>query len=296
MTDAPRPFQGAPRLRRVDGGLLGEEPPRRRDGLVMPRLLAIVVGLTSAAAIQASPLGPIAVPPGTRTWESFGLVDRVRIRGDLAVPVCPSVTLVRLRENTRLPPHAAPADRTYLLLSGSLRVGVGKEWKDSALRTHAPGTAWFVPGDTTTFEEVAAESVVQVSSWRVPRDCARPDAVRFVTPGDVEWVPQGDVDRAVLFGDASNPACPRVERFREARGSGLVAAFTEPVSWTVLAGSLAARASAPDGPGELPGFDAGTVVDFPRGVREVRLGRESSAQREYLGSVPRGCALRAAHP
>ena len=81
---------------------------------------------------------------------------------DLADADCPAVTLLRLHPNTRLPPHSVPVDRTYFVLSGTARVGIGKKW-DACRVAHAAGRELLVgSSNTITFDWNEDEVVSEV--------------------------------------------------------------------------------------------------------------------------------------
>ena len=150
----------------------GREVTAGPDGLGrMERILLALVVLLSAAPASALPAGSTTLTPSDRKWEPFGLANRVAVRGDLADPDCPSVTLLRLHANTRLPPHSAPVDRTYVVLSGTVHVGIGKKWDDAKLRTLPAGSFWLVPANTSTFEWNEDEVVCEVTVPRAARAC-----------------------------------------------------------------------------------------------------------------------------
>jgi mannose-6-phosphate isomerase-like protein (cupin superfamily) len=262
--------------------------PVRRGGLVL--LLAVLV----PAAGAASP-GLRAVTPETRAWESFGLADRIPVHGDVTDPLCPSVTLVRLRPGTRLPPHAAPVDRAYLVLSGTLRVGVGKSWDESRMKALPAGSFWLVPARTQTFEWAEDEVVCEVTASPPATDCPGLEDPVFVTPDRVDWKPSGGMERAVLAGSPDRPYCPWVERLRLPAGASVDGGGSAPAgvtAWAVLSGSLRTGKEEGGGPArkELP---AGTVVAVPAGqAGDFTAGTASVAQREFLGTVSRPCAWR----
>jgi quercetin dioxygenase-like cupin family protein len=151
------------------------------------RVLLVVATLLPVVGTAASP--SVTIRPADRKWEKFGLAERVPVLGDLVDSDCPSVTLLRLRPDTRLPPHSAPVDRTYLLLSGTVRVGIGKKWDEARMRTLPAGSFWVVPADTSTFEWFEGDAVCQVVATRPARDCPRPEeATVFPGPDRLEAI------------------------------------------------------------------------------------------------------------
>jgi hypothetical protein len=255
-------------------------------------VLLLAALLPSAAA--ASP-GLRAVTPETRDWQSFGLADRVPVHGDVTDPLCPSATLVRLRPGTRLPPHAAPVDRAYLVLSGTVHVGVGKKWDESRMRTLPAGSFWLVPARTETFEWAEDEVVAEVTAPRAGTDCPGVEDPVFVTPDRVDWKPSGSLERAVLAGSPDRPDCPWVERLRMPAGASVDGSGGAPAGelvWAILSGSLRAGQAqgGESGGAELP---AGTVLTLPAvPAAAFTAGSAAVAQRQFLGTAPRVCAWR----
>lgn len=275
--------------------------PATAGARVRRALLLVAAALLPSAGVAASP--GLAVPPGNRTWQGFGLADRVPILGDLADAACPSVTLLRLHADTRLPPHAAPVDRAYLLLSGTLHVGFGKRWDETRMRTLAAGSSWVVPANTSTYEWSEGEAVCQVVAVRAPDDCPRlEEVVVHPTPTDrAGEIPPGDGGRTVLWGSPDLPGCPWVERIRLPPGASAPpgpGSSRPEVAWTVVAGAL--RRPVPDGTGasapeELP---AGTVAVLPAGARLEGAPPDGAVVlRQFAGSGPPACWSRGSlHP
>lgn len=261
-----------------------------------PCILLVVGTLLPGVGAAASP--GRAIRASDRAWQRFGLAERVRVVGDLADPDCPSVTLLRLRPETRLPPHSAPVDRTYLLLSGTIHLGIGKKWNDARMRTLPAGSFWVVPADTSTFEWSEDEAVCQVVATRPARDCPRPAEAMVYTPDQIAWRPSGWTERAVLAGDPSMSSCPYVERFRLPLDAPTVPPLAPPpgeVVWTVLSGSLrrATSAERAEPPAELP---AGTVAVLPASAEVAGAASTGTVtQRQFTGTWPRGCAWRELH-
>lgn len=271
----------------------------RRSQRVTPSAL-LATGLLLPALAAASPGSPDrTIRPTDRAWERFGLAERVPVAGDLVDPDCPSVTLLRLRPGTRLPPHAAQVDRTYLLLSGTLHVGFGKKWDAARMRTLPAGSFWVVPASTSTFEWSEDEAVCEVVATRPARDCPRPDEAVVHTPDQIVWRPSGRTERAVLAGDPSRTGCPFVERSRLPADAAAVAppaAPGDPVLWTVLSGTLLRTKGsvAPAGaPAELP---AGTVV-MTTSTLDLAGSDPTGAvvQWQFPGTGPPFCKWRESH-
>jgi quercetin dioxygenase-like cupin family protein len=256
----------------------------------------LLVILTLLPAVGTAAAQGFTVRPGDRAWEKFGLAERVQVLGDLVDPDCPSVTLLRLRPDTRLPPHSAQVDRTYLLLSGTVRVGIGKKWDPTRMRTLPAGSFWVVPANTSTFEWFEDEAVCQVVAISPVRDCTRPEEVTVYTPDQVPWQQSGGPGRAVLAGDPASPGCPYVERLRLPASAPATPAPAPPpreVVWTVLTGTLHPTSGAAVKPvlsGELP---AGTVIVVPAGTDLAGSGPTGTvAQRQFAGAGPRACKWR----
>ena len=127
---------------------------------------------------------------------------------DLADADCPAVTLLRLHPNTRLPPHSAPVDRAYVVLSGTVHVGIGKKWDGAKLRTLPAGSFWLVPANTTTFEWNEDEVVCQVTVPRPAKASPHPEEPVLLAPDKIQWRTTGSGERAVLTGDQAPSGCP----------------------------------------------------------------------------------------
>jgi hypothetical protein len=267
----------------------------------MKRILLAAVALFSAVEASALPAGPTTLTPSDRKWEPFGLADRIAVRGDLADAECPSVTLLRLHPGTRLPPHSAPVDRTYFVLSGTVHVGIGKKWDDAKLRTLPAGSFWLIPANTSTFEWNEDEVVCQVTVPRPAKDCPHPEEPAFLTPDKIQWRTMGSVERAVLAGDQGPSGCPSTVRYRFPPGVHapvLVEAPSRGVAvGTVLSGALV-RQSGHGGDAALPReLVAGTVFLIPEGRgEELSTPAETIVHREFPGSGPGICKWREPRP
>ncbi len=263
-----------------------------------PLLLACAAAAAPASASTPAPAprraSPVAVTPETRDWQPFGLVHRIALWGDLLERACPSATLVRLLPDTRLPPHVAPASRAFVVLSGTLHVGVGPSWDEARLRTLPSGSFWVVPAGTSTFEQAEGEVVAEVVSGRSGPDCPEPDRPSFVTPEAVRWQPAGALDRAVLAGNPASADCPSSVRWRLPAGAALPAPAgrgSGPTLHTVLSGEVRPGATpiaaTRNGASALP---AGSALVLPRGAEgTVEAAAGAVVQVDYLGPSHPAC-------
>jgi quercetin dioxygenase-like cupin family protein len=260
-------------------------------------ILLVVAALLPVVGAAGS--SSVTVRPTERAWEQFGLADRVPVLGDVTDPDCPSVTLVRLHKDVRLPLHSAPADRTYLLLSGTIHLGIGKRWDEARMRTLPAGSFWVVPANTITFEWAEDEVVVQVSAIRSRRDCPRVEDPVVITPDRIAWKPSGSVERAVLSGEPSMPGCPYVERFRlptDALSALPPAPPPGEVVWTVLSGTLHRAMGSAEQPVHSTELPAGTVTVVPATSGVAGAGQTGTvAQRQFAGTGPPVCKWREPH-
>jgi quercetin dioxygenase-like cupin family protein len=267
----------------------------------MKRILLAAVALFSAIEASALPAGSTTLTPSARKWEPYGSADRVAVRGDLTDTDCPSVTLLRLHSDTRLPPHSAPVDRAYVVLSGTVHVGIGKKWDDAKLRTLPAGSFWMVPANTSTFEWNEDEVVCQVTVPRPAKACHHPEEPVFLTPDKIQWRTMGSVERAVLAGDQGPSDCPSTVRYRFPPGVHspvLVEAPSRGVAvGTVLSGALV-RQSRHGGDAAVPReLVAGTVFVIPEGRgEELSTAVETIIQREFPGTGPGICKWREPRP
>lgn len=168
--------------------------------------------------------------------------------------------------------HSAPVDRTYLILSGTVHVGVGKKWDDAKMQTLPAGSFWLVPANTSTFEWAEDQVVCQVTATRPARDCPR------------------------LAGRPGEPGCPWVDRIPFQAGGGSVpaaGAASGEVTSPVLSGALRRGGGSPGNgtaPAALPG---GTVLTLAAGDDAVESGvADTVAQREFAGAGPLACRRR----
>lgn len=259
-----------------------------------PSILLAIGALVQSVAAAPPPRSTIRPPD--RDWERFGLAERVQVLGDLVESDCPSVTLLRLRPEARLPPHSAPVDRTYLLLSGTLHVGIGKKWDEARMRTLPAGSSWIVPANTSTYERAEEEVVCQVVATRPARDCPRPGEAVVYTPDRLPWKPDRGAERAVLTGEPSMPGCPSVEHFRlpvDALAAPPSSPLPGNVVWTVLSGALRRATGSGETPGPSEAWPAGTVIVVPASTEMAGAGPTGTvAQRQFAGTGPRACRSR----
>jgi quercetin dioxygenase-like cupin family protein len=261
---------------------------------LLPLLLAALTAAAPAAAAAPHAAPPVVVTPEGRDWQPFGLVHRVPLRGDLLERACPSATLVRLRPGTRLPPHSAPASRTFVVLSGTLHVGVGPSWEEARLQALPSGSFWVVPAGTSTFEEAEGEVVAEVVVGRPGADCPEPDQPRFLTPTAIRWQPAGALERAVLNGDPAAAECPSAVRWRLPAGGtvpGPAGQAAGETLDTVLSGEVrAGEALAPARAGAAAGLPAGSTLVLPRGApAAIEAVAGAVVQVDYLGPSHPAC-------
>lgn len=257
---------------------------------ILPLLLAALAAPDGArpAPLPPGATAPVAVTPADRDWQPFGLVHRAAIRGDLLERACASATLVRLRPDTRLPPHAAPSARSFVVLSGTLQLGIGDTWDEGRLRTLPPGSFWAVPAGTRTFERAEGEVVAAVVVPQAGAECPAPGAPRVVTPDRVPWATAGAAERAVLAGDPDSPDCPSSVRWRLPAGAAIPVTAGRASGdefHTVLVGRIAAAAGAS---ADLP---EGSALVLPRGSgATARATAPSVVQVDFLGPSHPACA------
>ena len=259
-------------------------------------LLAAALALASppATAWAAGPAAPAVVTPANRAWEPFGLADRTLVHGDLSRPACASTSLIRPRADTSVPPHAVPVDRAYVVLSGALRVGVGKEWDEHRLRKLSPGSFWYVPARTSTFGRADEEVVLQVDVVHGAEGCPLPAEPLFLSPEQIRWEESAGGRRAVLLGNPAAPRCPSVVRFRL-----LPSPPPEPRAapdpslrvCTVLSGGLQGFPSPGASPERHPALPAGSLVVLPAGsCGALPATEEAVVQEETIAETRRACA------
>ena len=114
-------------------------------------LAALIAAFAHSSLAQDAALAPVRMAPDDLEWdaEADG-VFRVRIAGDNATP---GMYLYRVRfpQGFRNQPHFHPDDRTVTVISGTLDMGYGDVFEESAMRALPPGSVWTEPAGEPHF-------------------------------------------------------------------------------------------------------------------------------------------------
>jgi len=68
----------------------------------------------------------------------------------------------KLPDNYRIPPHFHPTDEHITVLSGTFKMGLGKQFDEKAMRAMAAGSFMVMPKDAPHFALTSGETIVQV--------------------------------------------------------------------------------------------------------------------------------------
>jgi quercetin dioxygenase-like cupin family protein len=144
--------------------------------------LAIVIsgGALAAVLAQEEPAGFSQALPGTIKWTAHPVVSGAQIAILVGDPTKagPFVMRVRLPPNTRVPPHTHPDTRTYTVLVGELKLGLGEKYDPATLRTFPAGGFYRLPAKVPHSQASGpSEAIVQIES-------VGPTSTDFVNPLD----------------------------------------------------------------------------------------------------------------
>lgn len=132
------------------------------------------MGLVADAQTELPP-GALRVTPDELRWGPG------RVPGHEIAPLIgasskpgPYVERVRFPANTLSQPHSHPEDRSYVVISGTWRVGYGETYDAAKLKALPPGSFFTEPANVPHFSLTGDEAViVQISGHG-------PSATRFV--------------------------------------------------------------------------------------------------------------------
>ncbi len=110
---------------------------------------------------------PAGLPPGAK----LAVLD-----GD---PNKPGSFTIRLKTPAgyKIPPHTHPAAERVTGISGTVRIGMGEKFDDSAANEVAPGSFVVLPANMAHFASMPEETVVQIQS-------EGPFEIKYVNPTD----------------------------------------------------------------------------------------------------------------
>ena len=123
-----------------------------RDGERLGRVAcAVALALCIALPAQGDPLQPARVTPDELTWRPTGTGAQVAIlAGD---PRSAGVYVIGMRfpAGFRNPPHSQPDERIVTILSGTLLVGYGEHFDESAMKALPAGSMFTEPATQPHF-------------------------------------------------------------------------------------------------------------------------------------------------
>jgi quercetin dioxygenase-like cupin family protein len=110
-------------------------------------------------------------PPGLPPGGQMAVLD-----GD---PTKPGMFTVRLKAPAgyKIPPHTHPTAELVTGISGSVRLGMGEKFDESAAKEVAPGTFAVLPAGMAHFAFMKEESILQIHGQG-------PFEIKYVNPAD----------------------------------------------------------------------------------------------------------------
>lgn len=122
-----------------------------------PRIAAL--SLAAFVALPAVAAGPFLLTPDQQDWKADKPTQRQEIHADAAYRV--TTRRVRIAPGQELPPHGH--DKGYRLvtvISGTLLLGFGDRFDETALKTLPPGSVFSEPAGKKHFARTLGEPVV----------------------------------------------------------------------------------------------------------------------------------------
>lgn len=119
--------------------------------------------LCLGTAAHADPLQPVRLTPGELTWRSAWTgAEFAIVAGDLQKAGV-YVICMRFPAGFRNPPHFHDDERIVTILSGTLLVGYGEQFDESAMKALPPGSVFTEPSKAPHFAWARdTEVIVQV--------------------------------------------------------------------------------------------------------------------------------------
>ena len=96
---------------------------------------------------------PPFLPPGGQC---------VTIEGDPQTPNALFTIRSKLPDNYKIPAHFHPTDEHITVISGTFKMGLGKQFEEKSMRAMAAGSFMVMPKDTPHFASTSGETIVQV--------------------------------------------------------------------------------------------------------------------------------------
>ena len=112
--------------------------------------------------------GPPALPKGARL---------AVLHGDPAAADGPFTVRVKFPDGYKVMPHTHPTAENVTVLSGALRVGMGREWNEASMQELSVGGYGYMPPATPHYAHARGETVLQIHG-------TAPFALTYVNPAD----------------------------------------------------------------------------------------------------------------
>lgn len=131
--------------------------------LALAAALALSYGVASAQTGTAA--APTIVTMDTTKWmPGTGMMKGLQVAVLSGDPMKSGPYVVRLRipANTTLPPHYHGEVENVTIISGSLWVGIGDKFDESALKEFGPGTFISVPANLHHYAMTKTETIIQI--------------------------------------------------------------------------------------------------------------------------------------
>ena len=150
------------------------------EKLMNIRILSIVIiaailvncSIASTSVVQgkiseSSPVDFVTVQPASIKWKSYpnepGVQSAVLFGNPLEVG--PLIMRYRLPANFQVQPHTHPNTRTYTILSGAWKLGLGEKFEIEKLQTFTQGGLYRLPANLPHFQEAGSMgATIQIES------------------------------------------------------------------------------------------------------------------------------------
>jgi quercetin dioxygenase-like cupin family protein len=116
-----------------------------KAGILRVATCASLTFIVLGSSAHADPLAAQRIAPNEIKWEQQQSgVQRARLVGDDKTPGI-YVYRVRFPAGHKVQPHFHPDERVVTLLSGTLYLGFGEKFDESAMKALPPGSIWTEP-------------------------------------------------------------------------------------------------------------------------------------------------------
>ena len=132
-------------------------------------LVATVATLQGAwSSTQAGTAAPPALPKGAQV---------VVLHGDPTAKSGAYTLRAKFPDGYTVMPHTHPSAENVTVLSGALRVGMGREWKEATMQDLTAGGYAHMPANSPHYVKARGETILQVHG-------TAPFLLRYVNPAD----------------------------------------------------------------------------------------------------------------